>query len=167
MREDVLKLEYQNVFEDMVACRVTYQNEKVLKRGEFGDEEFKVYSKCFPSFYSNEEKSELCIRGYGENRDNKVFIVTKDEAEIIKDKVEKINKKYGIKKRWRAKEGECYFVVDIFYNTTAYYYESNSPVDKRLYDSGNYFKTEEQAEVALEKIKRTLEQYKEELLKDK
>lgn len=159
-KKDVLKLEFAGVF-DRVACRVLYQNEKVLKRGKFEDKEIGVLSQCHPSFFNKN----LFIRGVDEGADNQCFLVSKEEAELIKDRVKAINEKYGIKERWRAEENQCFWYVDIdceaektselFLNT-----------DARLYQNGNYFKTREQAEEACRRVKEVLKQYQEELLKE-
>ena len=44
MREDVLKIEFHPVF-DKWAWRIIYQNEDVLKRGEFYDEDLKTHEE--------------------------------------------------------------------------------------------------------------------------
>ena len=60
-------------------------------------------------------------------------------------------------KRWRAESNEYYSYLDSFLTVSEdleHFVLSN---DLR-YDSGNYFKTEEQAEAAAEKIKELLKQ---------
>lgn len=172
MKKDVLKLEYQNVFEDMVACRVAYQNEEVLKRGEFIDEEISVYSKFHPYFYNKSdnttETNGLYIRGTMSKYDDDIFLVTKEEAEIIKNKVDKINKKYGEKLKFKPIiNGTPYWYIDFENQEVCGTCWCEDEADLNYHKTNNCFETAEQAEIALERVKETLKQYQEELLKDK
>lgn len=148
--ENVLELEYQEVF-DKVAVRVSYQNDNVLKRGEFVDLHIGVESRDFPDFRFDITH----IRGIRLDSDNEVSLVSKEKAEQIKEKVRKINEKYGIRKRWRAKEKEYYFTIT---STCGVFgisktRELNDYIDDKNYESKNYFKTREDAKETLEKIK--------------
>lgn len=158
MKEEVLKLEYQEVFENGVAVRIVHQDEKILKRGRFEDEEVKVFSCRCPDF----DCDNLCIRGVNKKRDNDIFIVSKEEAETIKYRVKKINEKYGIEKRWRAEIRDKYFLATCN-GTVECYIEDKYKFDDECYNFGNYFKTKEQADEALERVKKTLADYQEEL----
>lgn len=165
MRKDVLVLEYQEVF-DVVACRIVYQDDEILKRGEFMDENIGVFSASYPQI----GRDVLCIRGTCRESDNRVFVVSKKEAEIIKDKVKAINEKYGRKERWRAETGEEYWTIVTLFGGcyTAYLeYDFRDGADNESYEAGNYFKTYEQAEEASKRVLATLKQYQEELLKEK
>ena len=104
MREDVLKIEFQPVF-DKWAWKITYQNEDVLKRGIFVDEEICVESVKLPSF----DLDILFLKGDFREEDDKINLCTTEEKVIIKEKVRAINKKYGIYKPWRAEEYGNYF----------------------------------------------------------
>nr|DAG03369.1 MAG TPA: hypothetical protein [Siphoviridae sp. ct6rT12] len=56
-----------------------------------------------------------------------------------------INEKYGIRKRWRAEEGESYYTisgVDAIKIDT----ENLVELDNRRYEMGNYFQKEEEAQ---------------------
>ena len=59
--------------------------------------------------------------------------------------------------RWRAKEGEKYYFVsdclDVDFNS-----EDSDEYDDSYYEAGNYFKTEEAAERAAEKIRKILKE---------
>lgn len=83
-------------------------------------------------------------------------IASKEEAEIIKRKVDAINEKYGLIKRWRANYDGKYFVVGndgvIFEDVDKRY-----DTDDRRYILGNYFKTKNEAQAELEKIKQILQ----------
>lgn len=147
-KEKVLEIEFQDVF-DKVAWRIAYQNEDVLKRGEFKDKDIEVRSTGLPIFSGDT----LYILGFDRDCDKSVQIISKEEAEIIKQKVDAINEKYGIPKRWRAKKGERYFFIsgnyfDIFETT-----DNREIFDKEQYELCNYFKTKEEAQAKLDKIK--------------
>lgn len=165
MRKEVLILEYQNVF-DKIACRIIYQDEDILKRGYFDDQEIGVCSKYFPYFFNEADNSNsicyLNIRGIKKNYDNEIMIVSQKEAEIIKEKVKKINKKYGKKCRWRAREGEIYYYATSFLDVNSPI-EGNISFDNIMYKNGNYFETEEQALEAVKRIKKVLNDYQNEL----
>lgn len=134
-----------------VVCKIEYQDEKVLQRGIFRDEELNVSSGLFPDF----QDDKLFILGDNKCADNRVFLVTNEQAEEIRRKVNTINKKY--KKRWRADEGEEYYFI-----TSAGYITSGKDVyamvDTDRYRAGNYFETKEQAKKVLEKIKNILKE---------
>ena len=151
-KEEVLKIESQEVF-DSVAFRIVYQNEEVLKRGEFKDNELDVYSSTTLEY----RKGTLYIRGNVEECDDKIVVVSKEEFKDVVEKVRLINKKYDVQKKWRAEKGEMYFyvnyglevniIVDDYYNG-----------DNILYKAGNYFKTEKEAEKVAEKFRKILEE---------
>ena len=107
-KEKVLEIETQEVF-DKVAIRIKYQNFEVLKRGKFKDEEIIVESACAPDYINLNNK--LYIQGEVESGDNRVFLIDKEDLKNILEKVNKINEKYGIPKRWRAKENDCYYTI--------------------------------------------------------
>lgn len=73
------------------------------------------------------------------------FIARNETTLIFKDIVDKINEKYGIPKRWRAKKNEEYYytnsVGDICNGI-----EGNYELDNKRYELGNYFKTEKEAQ---------------------
>lgn len=156
MQKDVLILEYQEVF-DKVAVRIVYQDENILQRGIFVDNELDVFSTHFSPHFNGS----LHIRGINEVFDNDCFLVSKEDAEIIKDKVKAINKKYV---RWRAEYDEFYWIVN-FDCTPHRTRECLLEADEEAYRLGNYFKTQEQAEEACRRVKEVLKQYQEKLLR--
>lgn len=83
---DVLILEYQDVFDDEVAIKIKYQNFEIIPRGKFTDDDLGIYSNLSPSY--NPLRKELHVLGNFRTRDNKIIIVPKEDAEIIKNKVE-------------------------------------------------------------------------------
>lgn len=153
--ENVLELEYQEVF-DKVAVRIKYQNEEVLKRDNFIDEKIGVASISSPDFHM----VNLYIRGSNVNMDDYCELITKEKAEEIKEKVHKINEKYGIRKRWRANRGDKYFCItkDLVEFIVDMWTDDRCIPDNKNYESNNYFKTREDAEKVLEKIKKVFKE---------
>lgn len=161
MKKDVLVLEYQEVFEEKVAVRIAYQDENVLKRGVFYDEEIGVFSCWKPQFIQDE----LHIRGEVGEHDNIIFVVNIEDAVKIKEKVKKINEKYGIE-QWRAcRHSNYYFIKDDC--TIKRDTECNTVADNKRYIAGNYFKTEEQALEGLKIAKKAISEYLQKLLEVK
>lgn len=141
-KENVLEIEYQEVF-DKVAIRIKYQNFKILKRGEFYDEEIRVESFLVPEYIKDDNK--LYVQGEEQSKDSRIFLIDKEDLKKILEIVNKINEKYGIPKRWRGKRSDKYFSIfgdsEISETTDNYF-----PEDQRRYEWGNYFKTLEEAE---------------------
>ncbi len=149
MREDVLKIEFQPVF-DKWAWRIIYQNEDVLKRGEFIDEDLKIESHYSSEFVDGF----LFIRGEFKEHDKKINICTAEEKAIIEKRAKFINEKYGIFKPWRAeKYGNYFFIKSELKEEVWTSTERFSPLDDEKYKSGNYFKTQELAEKYLSDLK--------------
>ena len=149
-KENVLEIEFQPVF-DKWAWRITKQNEEILKRNNFKDEELNVESFRSPEFFSLANK--LFIKGSAKSRDDNISICNQEEKALIEEKVKTINEKYGVKKRWRAEKGSYYYFID-------HELEINDKIDCRykfdneMYENGNYFQTTEEAEEYAEYIKK-------------
>lgn len=105
--ENVLELGYQEVF-DKVAVRIKYQNEEVLKRDNFIDEKIGIASISSPDFHM----VNLYIRGSNVNMDDYCELITKEKAEEIKEKVRKINEKYGIRKKMEGRQWRKIFLYN-------------------------------------------------------
>lgn len=146
-KEKVLEIEFQDVF-DKVAWRIVYQNEDVLKRGEFKDRDIEVRSTGLPTFSGGT----LYILGFHRDEDKNIQIISKEDAEIIKQKVDAINEKYGISKRWRAKNGEKYYFINVCYFDIFETTDNDEQFDKTQYELGNYFKTKQEAQSKLDQI---------------
>lgn len=161
MEKDVLILSYQNVF-DKVACKIIYQNEDVFERGEFIDEELRVASTFYPDFTGGR----LYLKGLNYGRDNHVFTVEKCYLKNIEERVEAINRKYGKKTKFRPKiNGTPYWCIDFENQDVAGTCWCEDETDLNYYKTNNCFETQEQAEEALERVKKALAGYQEELLK--
>lgn len=85
----------------------------------------------------------LYTYGY-EKYDNLIFTVPREDIALFLDKINCINEKYGIPKRWRTKESEKYFSISST-GIIELKIEVNDVFDKLRYDLGNYFKTREEA----------------------
>ena len=152
-KEKVLEIESQEVF-DRVAIRIKYQNFEVLKRGEFYDEEIGVESFLVPEYIKDDNK--LYIQGEEESKDSRIFLIDKEDLKNILEKVNKINQKYGIPKRWRAEKGGTYWFIDSdFSGKVRDLWDQRSTDENVRYNLGNYFKTEEEAE----KVKAELDKF--------
>lgn len=141
-KEKVLEIEYQEVF-DKVAIRIKYQNFEILKKGEFYDEEIRVESFLVPEYIKDDNK--LYVQGEEQSKDSRIFLIDKEDLKKILEIVNKINEKYGIPKRWRAKIGDCYYSISQR-NLVFRSKEEERMLDTDLYNLGNYFETEEEAE---------------------
>ena len=149
-KKNVLELEYKKVF-DMVAIRVKYQNCDILKRGKFEDENLRVRSINAPDYVSGLDGI-LFIQGKIEREDNRIILVSEDDANKIKQKVKELNERYGIEERWRAERGRGYYYIDsecAAFGTYDYRFDE----DNIRYELGNYFRTEKEAEEKAKKLK--------------
>ena len=79
------------------------------------------------------------------------FLIRNEIIEHLEEIVNKINKKYGIPKRWRGEKSDKYFSIfgdsEISEITDNYF-----PEDQMRYEWGNYFKTKEEAEKVKEEL---------------
>lgn len=151
-KEKVLEIEFQPVW-DKWAWRITKQNEEILKRNNFKDEELNVESFESQEFRKMGTKSVLFIRGYSKKGDNDIQICTTEEKALIEEKVKAINEKYGIKKRWRAENGKIYYYMNEFFEIT-WIRENHNRFSNKKYEGGNHFKTQEEAEEYVEYMKK-------------
>lgn len=150
-KETVLEIEFQPVF-DKWAWRIIKQNEEVLVRDVFLDKEIGVMSDGgSPDFVK--DTNYLFIRGFSKKDDNKINMCTIEEKALIEEKVKAINEKYGVKKRWRAKYGYCYYYINDIFEVCSYA-ETFSRIDNAKYETLNYFKTGEEALEYAEYIKK-------------
>ena len=149
-KENVLEIEFKELWDNNFAWRVTKQNEEILGRNVFKDEELNVESFESPEFRKAESK--LFIKGYVRTYDHNIQICTAEEKALIEEKVKAINEKYGIKKRWRAEEDNEYYYIDSEFSIRS---DNDNYVipDNNKYMNGNYFRTKEQAEEYAEYMK--------------
>ena len=109
-------------------------------------------------------KDSLSFCGYKED----ARLATDEEKQFLFDKMKKEGLKWNAEEkrvekiRWRAKEGEEYFMIEADVKVKAYR-DDNDEDDNTLYNALNYFHTQEQAEEAVRRVKETLMKYHEEI----
>lgn len=158
-KEEVLKLEYTKINDDYTIATITYQNDDILKREYFDDDKLEVMSTRQPEF----EFPFLFVRGYKKESDSIPIIIPNEDLQFVKEKVKKINEKYGIAKKW------CPSIDD------RYYYISFGSVDNinsEIWHNGLFenmhlkknliFKTKEEAKFVANKILENIDNYREE-----
>lgn len=151
--ENVLEIKVIELNNQYSSIEVTYQNTDVLERGNFSDNKIKVSSSISPTYSTSSDT--FYIRGNDEKKDNKPFMVENKYVETFKERVRLINEKYGIPKRWRAEYDKKYYYIDDLMRACTST-EINDYVDNRRYEFANYFKTKEECEQKIEKIKKIL-----------
>lgn len=77
------------------------------------------------------------------------FIARNETTFIFKGIVDKINKKYGITKRWRAEDFRKYYYINSVSDICASTEEKQN-LDNERYELGNYFQTEEEAQKVID-----------------
>jgi len=148
-KEKVLEIEIKKVFLGY-AWLIKRNKLKVIRnlgtqsrpsRSEFYDKELFVELKQHDNYYEEIK--------YGTPERNYFFennrLMNEEEKEKLIEIVNKINEKYGIPKRWRSKIGDCYYSISQR-NLVFRSKEEERMLDTDLYNLGNYFKTEEEAE---------------------
>ncbi len=156
--ENVLEVEFIPIWDNNFVWKITKQNEDILKIGDFKDINLNVYSSSNYDYIKDTDT--LYIKGEDTNYYYNCGIYkfcTLREKELIEDKIKKINEKYGIVKRWRADRDRRYYFIDDEF-TVQCSIEENLSLDSNRYEIGNYFRTLEQAEEYIEKIKSILKE---------
>lgn len=94
---------------------------------------------------------------------------TEEEKQLLFDKMKEQGLQWNAeekkveKTRWRAKEGEYYFALGRTTFEVYCYTESFDEIDAKLYNCGNYFRTQEQAAEAAKRVRETLRKYHDEI----
>ncbi|KYL05222.1 hypothetical protein [Fusobacterium necrophorum] len=153
-KEKVLEIEFIPVW-DKWAWRIT-KNELFNLHDEVQEYENKPLQLKLKKGYEN------CIFMYNNVTDKyeeipNCILLYEHEKGRLKKLVKRINEKYGKPKHWRAKYGERYYYTD-YCAYVQFATEHNTTTDNRLYELGNYFQTREQAEKALEKVKKAYQE---------
>ncbi|WP_338953824.1 hypothetical protein [Fusobacterium nucleatum] len=141
-KENVLEFEIIKT-NDFGIIGMLKQNTKILKRNM--DTEYSR-SYNFPSWDFINKK--LYTYGY-EKYDNLIFTVPREDIALFLDKINCINEKYGIPKRWRAEKYKEYCFLNSYgYIISCFdFYEES---DNKNYELGNYFKTREEAQKVID-----------------
>lgn len=155
-KEKVLEIEITKIDDNYSYCKIKYQNVVILERRGFckllqGTLKFHIHTIGGPSFrthtdiYSGEKSASLIIRGGIIEEDNKPFIIKNEDEKYIQEIVNLLNEEYGIPKRWRADKEHYFYYITGSWNIDRAY-DDYSVYKTSLYDSGNYFQTEKEAQ---------------------
>lgn len=124
------------------------QNTKILKRN-IDTEYSRSYN--FPSWDFINKK----LYTYGDEKyDNLIFTVPRGDIDLFLEKINCINEKYGILKRWRGENGEAYYFLNTKGEISATI-EAGVSTDTHFFKQGNYFKTRKDAQ----KVKKELDKF--------
>lgn len=137
-KERVLEFEIIKM-NDFGIVGILKQNTKILKRCT--DTKYsRGYN--FPSWDFINKR----LYTYGDEKyDNLIFTVPKKDIDLFLDKINSINKEYGIPKRWRADDGERYYYINSYLRILDETDLRRSYDDMR-YEMGNYFETDKEAQ---------------------
>ena len=161
-KEEVLKLEYAKINDDYIIATIVYQNDDVLKRSSFRDYELDVISTRQPEF----EYPFLFVRGYKTELDNMPFVIPNKHLEFVKEKVKKLNEKYGVVKKWCPDiDDKYYYISFVSTNSINYSVWGNRSMENMYLDKNLIFKTEEEAKFVANKILENIDNYREEYQK--
>lgn len=161
-KEEVLKLEYLKINDDYTIATITYQNDDILKREYFDDDKLEVVSTRQPEF----EYPFLFVRGYKTELDNKPIIIPNEDLQFVKEKVKKINEKYGIAKKWYPDIDDRYYYIS-FGSTNSINYSiwGNTLYENRYLKKNLIFKTKEEAQFVANKMLENIDKWQEEYQK--
>lgn len=147
--------------------------EKEVQEFKDGDVLASVYNGCmviFEKYNSAWSFKSHYNEGYDKDAsfNNDAFrYATEEEKQLLFDKMKDEGLRWNAeekrveKMRWRAKNGEKYYVVNNLGHVVADK-ESGFDIDRLRWEFGNHFRTEEQAEEAARRVKETLLKYHEE-----
>lgn len=161
-KEELLKLEYTKINDDYTIATIVYQNDDILKREYFDDDKLGVISTKQPEF----EYPFLFVRGYKTELDNLPITIPNEHLQFVKEKVKKLNEKYGIPKKWRPKINDKYYYISLCStNSITYSVWGNTVIENRYLEKNLIFKTEEEAKFVANKILENIDNYREEYQK--
>ena len=151
-KENVLEIEITKINDTYSLAKVTKMNRKVIeekKKYYFGyanSSNLETNSILYeaPSFKTYISDTIHCFDLHL-NSENDCFTIKNILVESLETFLQEFNEKYGISKRWRAdKEHYFYYITGSWHiNST---YDDYSVSKTSLYDLGNYFQTEEEAQ---------------------
>lgn len=162
-KEEVLKLEYTKINDDYTIATIVYQNDEILKRDAFYDNELKVISGAKPEFVY----PFLYVRGYKTELDNMPFAIPSEHLEFVKEKVKKLNEKYGVVKKWRPNMDDDYYTIcfDCISNVGLNIWGGDR-IDNLNLSKNLIFKTRKEAQFVANKMLENIDKWREEYQKE-
>lgn len=124
------------------------------------------YYVCHTSDYVIDVSTKDSLLFCGHKKD--VRFATEEGKQLLFDKMKEQGLKWNAEEkrvetiRWRAKEGEDYYFIDVDL-TVKSIDDTYSTFDNKLWDALNYFRTKEYTEEAARRVKEVLFQYHEEM----
>lgn len=163
-KEEVLKLEYVRMNDDYTIATIVHQNNEILKRDAFYDNELKVISGAKPEFVY----PFLYVRGYKTELDNMPFAIPNEHLEFVKEKVRKLNEKYGVVKKWCPNIDDNYYSIcfDFISNVSLYSWNGDC-IDEIKLSKNLIFRTRTEAMFVANKILENVDKWREEYQKEK
>lgn len=150
-KNKVVEIKYSPIFDDKYAWSISYQNNNIIKRGEFIDNEFNVVSCSYPYYI----KGVLGLRGFVKKNDNKIMVNTKKEMAEIISTINKINLKYRVNNRVQPYFNEEYYFINSMFKIEKSIWKLND-IDKERLEVLNCFSTKSLAESKLKEIQKIL-----------
>ena len=163
-KEEVLKLEYLKINDDYTIATIVYQNDEILKRDSFRDYKLDVKSITMPEF----EYPVLYLKGSNFESDNIPIIILNEDLEFVKEKVKKLNKKYGVPTKWCPNIDDNYYYISFGCGDDINCsYWDNTLMENRYLEKNLIFKTKEEAKFVANKMLENVDKYREEYQKQK
>ena len=98
---------------------------------------------------------EFYVRGYCEEQDNDPVKVSNEDVGGILQAVQEYNDTFG---EWKPKNGETYYFFDTAMELCKADYKNSNGYDLRRQNIGNCFRTEEECQSVIDKIKMVLKE---------
>lgn len=152
MKEKILVIDFQEVFGYAYAWQISKNK---IKEKEINYNGIKIVNNEI-FFWNKFEK----------NWEKKSFmrLLSDLEKRRLEDFVNYVNEHFN-KQRWRAEEREEYYYIEEDELSIEKTQELFYACDDRNYDKGNYFKTQKEVEIVLEKLEEFWETIREEMEK--
>lgn len=171
MKENVLEVKVVKMNDKYSFLTITKQDDTLIERGKFmfkATNDVEISSSYVPQHgYShdaqrNKNNSFLFIGGVRIEEDYTCLIISNKKIPLITEAIKELNEKYGKPKLWRAeKDKEYYFVSQN--GSVINFIDDRYTTDNKLYNSGNYFRTQEQAEECKKRIAKVIDDYHKEI----
>ena len=161
-KEEVLKLEYVKINDEYTVATIVYQNDYILKRNCFNDTELLIRSLRNPEFMY----PYLFIRGSWCNVDKMPLIIPNKHLNFVKEKVKKLNKKYGVNKKWCPNINNKYYLISFdSENNISQGIWKNTSIENQMLYKNLIFKTIEEAEFVTNKILKNIDKWRKEYMR--